>query len=62
MKVHIAITVQRDDGTTLSRSETAEKRISRYYKDGWTKAETKAELRSRIDSMVTAALNATMGR
>lgn len=62
MKVLITTVVQRDDGTTLTREVRAEKQVGRYYRDGFTKAETKSQLRARVDSMVTAALNATMGR
>lgn len=61
MKVNISVVVQRDDGTTLTRDVRAEKQVSRYYRDGVTKAETKAQFRLRVDSMVTAALNATLG-
>ena len=62
MKVSVSVVVRRDDGTVLSRDVSAEKRVSRYYRDGYTKGESKSELRARVDSMVTAALNSTMGR
>lgn len=62
MRVDVAITVRRDDGTVLSRAETIEQRPARYFRDGSTRRETKAELRARLESVVTAALNATVGR
>ena len=62
MKVAISVVATRDDGTVLSREVRAERRVSRYYRDGAQKNETKDEFRARVESMVTASLNATVGR
>ena len=56
MKVQVAVTVLRDDGTQLTRTETVANDQS------WTLNRpvrmTKAQLRKSIDARVAAALNA----
>lgn len=59
MKVTIDITVRRDDGTTLTRSESVES--GRLYRYGGFVKETRKELRQRVDRLVRAGLNSTVG-
>lgn len=56
MKVNVAVTVQRDDGTILTRSETVAN--DQVWALNRPRRLTKAELRKSLDARIGAALNA----
>lgn len=55
MKVHVSLTVERDDGTTLTRTETVAN-DQRWTMDRPVRL-TRNQLRRNIDAKLAAALN-----
>jgi hypothetical protein len=62
VKVSVSVTVRRDDGTTLTQEVSTGTERVWVPGNGVFQRETKAQVRKRLDRMVTAAINATMGR
>jgi len=62
VKVSACITVTRDDGTILIREiKTGTERVW-VQANGTFQNENKAQLRRRLDRLVSAAINSTLGR
>lgn len=62
MKVNVAISVTRDDGVTLQQSVTTETQRLWVGANAAFQRETKAQVRKRLDRLVTSAINSTLGR
>lgn len=62
MKVRVSVVATRDDGVTLSQEVTTETQKVWVPGNAVFQRETKAQVRKRLDRLVTAAINGTVGR
>ena len=62
MKVKVFVAATRDDGVTLTQEVSTETQRVWVPGNGVFQRETKAQVRKRLDRMLTAAINATVGR